>query len=240
MFDPFGDYDSRGYLRNFYSEKKLAIIERVMHRSFRVNIEHSFVDLGRKEHLAYDDVLRTHKTLFDSVYPWAGQDRLHTSPEIAVSRGGILFAHPKDAQFATEHALRLGHDKQTMTEKPGEIMGYLAYGHPFLDGNGRTIMIIHASLAHRAGISIDWTRTRKDEYIAALTRELVDPGKGHLDRYLKPFKNGPVSYERLAQEVPQIKGLEGFSRDAEALQHKPDAAHVRGPSSHRSRGGRSR
>jgi hypothetical protein len=38
-----------------------------------------------------------------------------------------------------------------MKAKPGEIMGYLAYGHPFLDGNGRTIMTVHSVLAQLVG-----------------------------------------------------------------------------------------
>jgi fido (protein-threonine AMPylation protein) len=29
-----------------------------------------------------------------------------------------------------------------MRERPGEVMGYFAHGHPFLDGNGRTIMVV--------------------------------------------------------------------------------------------------
>jgi hypothetical protein len=34
-----------------------------------------------------------------------------------------------------------------MTTKPGEVMGYLAFGHPFLDGNGpRTIGAFSRSL----------------------------------------------------------------------------------------------
>jgi fido (protein-threonine AMPylation protein) len=24
-------------------------------------------------------------------------------------------------------------------------MGYLAFGHPFMDGNGRTLMVVHAA-----------------------------------------------------------------------------------------------
>jgi hypothetical protein len=36
-------------------------------------------------------------------------------------------------------ALRKGNDEEYMKAKPGEIMGYLAYAHPFLDGNGSTI-----------------------------------------------------------------------------------------------------
>ena len=52
-----------------------------------------------------------------------------------------------------------------MTAKAGEVMGYLAYGHPFLDGNGRAIMVVHAELAQRAGFSIDWAATGKAAYL---------------------------------------------------------------------------
>jgi cell filamentation protein len=48
-------------------------------------------------------------------------------------------------------------------------------------------MVVLNELAHRAGISIDWSRTDKDAYLQALTRELDRPGAGELDNYLKPF-----------------------------------------------------
>jgi Fic family protein len=38
-------------------------------------------------------------------------------------------------------------------------MGYLAHGHPFLDGNGRTIMVLHCVLAQRAGFGQQRART---------------------------------------------------------------------------------
>jgi cell filamentation protein len=88
-----------------------------------------------------------------------------------VSKGRVLFAHPNDAEAAVTYGLKLGSEKEMMAEKPGEVMGYLAYGHPFLDGNGRTIMVVHAELAERAGISIDWTATAKAAYLNALTRD---------------------------------------------------------------------
>jgi cell filamentation protein len=66
-------------------------------------------------------------------------------------------------------------------------MGYLAFGHPFLDGNGRTIMVIHAQLAQRAGFSVDWAKTDKTAYLAALTKAIDEPGKGHLDASLAGF-----------------------------------------------------
>jgi cell filamentation protein len=158
--------------------------------------------------LSYEDVLATHKTLFESVYPWAGQDRAQTSPDIAVSKGSFLFAHPNHAKIAVEHALRVGQEKAIMARKPGEVMGYLAYGHPFLEGNGRIIMVLQAELAQRAGVSIDWAATTKVEYLAALTRELNSPGKGHLDTYLMPFLRDAVGSGRLASHLARTQGLD--------------------------------
>src|SRR4029077_4770797 len=171
-FDPFGDFATRGYLRNSEKEKDAAIVRRLEHASFTTGIDDAFTRLSKKKPLTYADVLNTHKTLFEAVYPCAGQDRATTSPDIAVSRRGVLFAHPKYIQNAIEHALKLGSDPKTMRDKPGEVMGYLAHGHPFLDGNGRTI--IHAVLAQRAGFSIDWAATGKNAYLDALTKDLDD------------------------------------------------------------------
>ena len=99
----------------------------------------------------------------------------------------MLFAHPKFVQNAIEHALKRGNDPKAMREKPGEVMGYRAHGHPFLDGNGRAIMVIHSILAQRAGFSVDWASTDKTDYLQALTNELDNPGKGMLDKYLEPY-----------------------------------------------------
>jgi len=124
-----------------------------------------------------------------------------------VSRGGVLFAHPKSIQNAIDHALKLGNAPKTMREKPGEVMGYLAHSHPFLDGNGRTIMVVHSILAQRVGISIDWAATDKTEYLLALTKELDDPGKGILDTYLEPHIRPAVS--DLKEHINAAKGLDG-------------------------------
>jgi cell filamentation protein len=96
-------------------------------------------------------------------------------------RKKLWFAYPQDIRRAIDYALHLGQEKAFMTAKPGEVMGQLAYGHPFLDGNGRTIMVVHCILAQRAGFSIDWASTNKDNYLAALSREIEAPGNGHLD-----------------------------------------------------------
>lgn len=208
-FDPFGDFESQGYLRNVANEKDLDIVRRLEHTSFITGIDLAFESLLKSKHLVYGDVLRTHKILFEAVYPWAGQDRLQIAPDVAISKGPVLFAHPQDIRPAVEFALNRGQDKKAMAARPGEIMGYLAYAHPFLDGNGRTIMIVHGVMAQRAGFSIDWAATDKADYLSALTRELDEPGRGHLDAYLKPFIREAVTADRLAEKIALAPGLDG-------------------------------
>jgi cell filamentation protein len=208
-FDPFGDFQTRGYLRNLVSEKDPDIVRRLEHYSFTTGIDDAFAQLAGRKNLSYEDVLGTHKILFEAVYPWAGQDRLQTAPGLAISKGPVLFARPEAIRRAVDYALKKGQDKEFMTLKPGEIMGYLAYGHPFLDGNGRTIMVVHSVLAQRSGFSIDWAATSKTDYLTALTNELDDPGKGLLDDYLKPFMKTAVAPNLLAAGVAAAPGLDG-------------------------------
>lgn len=214
-FDPFGDFATEGYLRNFEKEKDLAIVKRAENASFMTGLDEAFAYLTSSKVLTYDDVLKTHGILFGAVYPWAGRDRTQTAPKLTIKKGAVIFANAPEITAAVEFALRKGQDRDYMKARPGEIMGYLAYGHPFLDGNGRTIMTVHSVLAQRAGFSIEWSATKKDAYLDALTREIENPSKGHLDAYLKPFMRDPVSYEHLATVIVQAPGLDGSAQEAE-------------------------
>jgi cell filamentation protein len=214
-FDPFGDFATEGYLRNFEKEKDLAIVKRAENASFTTGLGEAFAHLAKSRVLTYEDVLKTHGILFGAVYPWAGQDRTRTAPKLTIKKGTVIFANAPEITAAVEFALRKGQDKDYMKAKPGEMMGYLAFGHPFLDGNGRTIMTVHSVLAQRAGFSIDWSVTKKDAYLDALTKEIENPSRGRLDAYLKPLMRDPVSRERLATAIVQAPGLDGSVQDAE-------------------------
>jgi cell filamentation protein len=214
-FDPFGDFATEGYLRNFEKEKDLAIVKRAENASFTTGLDEAFAHLAKSKVLAYNDVLKTHRILFGAVYPWAGQDRNQTAPKLTIKKGAVIFANAPEIPTAVEYALRKGQDKYYMMAKPGEIMGYLAYGHPFLEGNGRTIMTVHSVLAQRAGFSIDWSVTKKDDYLDALTKEIENPPKGYLDAYLKPFIRDPIAYEHLAAAIVHAPGLDGSVLDTE-------------------------
>jgi cell filamentation protein len=214
-FDPFGDFETRGYLRNVAKAKDPGIVQRLQHNSFLTGIDAALEHLKGQPTLAYGDVLHAHKTLFEGVFPWAGEDRLANAPNLFVSKGPVLFAHPNDVRKAVDYALQMGQDKALMRQKPGQVMGYLAYGHPFLDGNGRTMMLVHAELARRAGFGIDWGSTGKDEYLTALTAELETPDQGKLDQYLKPFVREGAGAS-VADAIKAAPGLDGNNADAVA------------------------
>jgi cell filamentation protein len=187
-FYPFGDLATRGDLRNRFGISDDAERKAVERTVVQINLRSVIRELRNKRHLSYDDVLFVHKQLFGGLYPWAGQDRSVTSPETDISKAGFrdLFARPEHIRMAMDHALRLASNSETMRSKPGTVMGYLAHSHPFLDGNGRTIMVIHQEMCRRAGFHIDWMKTDKTNYLTVLTEELVNPDKGFLDSYLAP------------------------------------------------------
>jgi cell filamentation protein len=202
-FDPFGDRDTRGYLRNYLATNDQTLLNRLENHAFKRNVEKALAALAGSRTLGYDEMLDTHRRLFISVYPWAGQDRAALAPDIAIAKGGAsdLFAHPADVRRAAEYGLAMGLDTRKMAANPGEVFGAFAYAHPFLDGNGRTIMAVHADLARRAGFHIDWEPIGKTEFLAALTAELRAPGT-RLDALMLPhLRPGPLPTERAAASL---------------------------------------
>jgi len=209
MFDPFGDFEVAGYLRNFATEKDLAIVKAAEHALFRAQLPAALAHLAACRRVGYDDFLTVHQLLFGGLYPWAGMDRVAVMPDKAITKGTVYFCHPQDCRRAVEDGLTRAQERGQMATRPGFIMGLFAYGHPFLDGNGRTMLLVHAELCFRAGISVDWTRTRKDPYLQALTHEIEDPNAGHLDAYLAPFIGAPIPREQWHASVAVIRGLDG-------------------------------
>jgi cell filamentation protein, protein adenylyltransferase len=210
VFDPFEDFAEKGYLRNKQGERDLRVVKEVEHALFVVHLPEAQQFLSTRRRIQYAEALRVHEILFSELYPWAGQDRRKVAPNIAVRKGEVMFAHPAAAQRAVEWALESGRNQAHMRAHPGEVMGHLAFGHPFLDGNGRTLLLVHSELCRRAGFSIDWPRTKKADYLAALTKEIESPGKDILDAYLKPFVGAVLDGEALAERMLAIKGLDGI------------------------------
>lgn len=209
VFDPFGDRASRGYLRNALATDDPALIARIEARAFSVNVQPALQSLETRSRLTHDDVLSTHRQLFQSVYPWAGQDRSVLAPDIAISKGGAsdLFAHPRDVRRGIEHGLEMAREPNAMRDRPGTVFGQLAYAHPFLDGNGRVLMVVHADLALRSGLHLDWSAVSKEAFLQALTAELCAPGTA-MDALLKPLvRPGPLPSATAAERVLATPGF---------------------------------
>ena len=178
---------------------------------FRAGLDDALVYLSTKAQLTYGDFLVVHKTLFSEIYPWAGKDRYELLPDKAISKADVKFCHPQEIERSIEYGLSLGQNKDVMRERPGEIMGLFAYGHPFLDGNGRTMLLIHTELCYRAGFSIEWERTTKIDYLTALSQEIEKP-RGHpLDHYLSQFIGKPRNRDSWGGAIRSIQGLDGQS-----------------------------
>lgn len=165
--------------------------------------------LSKAARIEYGHFLEVHRILFSDYYPWAGQDRQSTTPHKAINKGNVSFCNPLDIRRAVDHGLQLGQSKKTMHRKLGEVMGLFAYGHPFLDGNGRTMLLVHHELTHRAGFSVRWEATNKHDYLSALTQEICNPGQGHLDGYLIQFKGDSLERGHWGKRVFDMRGLDG-------------------------------
>lgn len=211
MFDPFSDFETEGYLRNKFGEKDSNVIRELEHTMFRAGLDDALANLSTKEQLTYGDFLAAHKTLFSEIYPWAGKDRYELLPDKAISKAGVKFCHPEEIERSIEYGLSLGQNKDVMRERPGEVMGLFAYGHPFLDGNGRTMLLIHTELCYRAGFSIEWEKTAKTDYLTALSQEIEKPRERPLDRYLSQFIGETRSRDSWGGAIGNIQGLDGQS-----------------------------
>ena len=183
--DPFGDRATRGHLRNRIGTADPAEIARIEAKTFAANILPALETLEASRTITYRDVLAVHQRLFSTVYSWAGQDRAALLSETPGSRISSLFAAPGDAQLNMETGLVMGLDPAIMRSRPGEVFGRLAQAHPFLEGNGRTLMAVHADLARRADINIDWSQISKPTFMSALVQELKASGSA-MDTLIRP------------------------------------------------------
>lgn len=189
VLDPFGDYETAGYLRNRYASPDREAIGRLMTVAYEQKVLSVVRFLRRVPLIRYEHVTETHFRLFDSLFPWAGEDRSVNAPHLAISKAGYvkMFAHPADCRRAAEYALSLGQDSAYLRAHPGEVYGLFAHAHPFLEGNGRTILTVFAELTRRAGFLIRWEEIGKTEFLRTLTDELHRPQRGTMDTFLRAF-----------------------------------------------------
>jgi cell filamentation protein len=230
----FGDFETAGYLQNALQLKDPAEVKESEHLSFELSLEEALEFLARKKPIDYRSVLKVHEILFSGFYPWAGKDRNELVPHLAVFKGSegdpyrTVFEHPGSIKLSVDYALELASNKKRFRDNPGDVMGQLAFAHPFLDGNGRTILLVFMELCYRAKFAIEWSRTNRDDYLRALSEEIESPFKGHLSHYLKPFVVDIAHRDEWAAMIGGIKGLDGLDKEGityESLDN-PEVQHI--------------
>lgn len=102
MFDPFGDFDTEGYLRNFDKEKDLEIVKIAEHELFRAQLPVALNFLAKKKRIEYSDFLKVHQILFEGLYPWAGKDRAEILPYSAIRKKICISATPASASLQSQ------------------------------------------------------------------------------------------------------------------------------------------
>lgn len=211
-FDPFGDFDTRGYLRNSRSYKTTSAVKRFEHREYYRNIHLVRDYLAAASIIDYAALLETHRLLFSTVYPWAGDDRATLGIPTVIVKGRLHFATAAEIHRIASQGLTLASDPSIMAKQPGLLIGNLAFAHPFLEGNGRAFLAVQTELARRAGISIDWRRIPFRQYLSELTREIVLPGEGHLDIFLAPYTKPNPDQLILEQHQPDFSQPQSTTR----------------------------
>ena len=163
MFDPFNDFQTAGYLRNAEAQKDPKKVRRAEFVAFHYRLEEALDQLKRRRGtLTYGDYTRVHKTLFQDYYPWAGRDRHDLKVGRVITKGpNVQFELSENCRQAVEWGLGIGNDIDYIRQRPGEVMGAFAWGHPFLDGNRRAMLLVHSELYHRADFAIDWIASNK-------------------------------------------------------------------------------
>lgn len=130
-----------------------------------------------------------HKSLFQDVYPWAGELR-----GVDTSKGSTYFC-PHDqiesefiglSEYLAQSSL-YGNEELSIEDFSREAaiyFGRLNWIHPFREGNGRTQRVLFSYLAAEHGISLVWSAVSKDAMVRACNDAMSDPSCRQLARLL--------------------------------------------------------
>lgn len=179
-WDPFGDQTTNGILRNHLRVHDGSVLGSMEYVSIRANMPRAIIDLRGDETIDLGSWLRTHHTLLADVFPWAGTIR-----HVDVYRGPVKFNFHHLLAREIEPVFQKANDPGFLRENIGYIYGELAFNHPFLDGNGRSLNTVFTELLRRSGLQLDWGSVDRTEYLKHLTQAVLLTNYSALDSYFK-------------------------------------------------------
>ncbi|MCJ8233187.1 Fic family protein [Aeromonas veronii] len=127
--------------------------------------------------------LKCHKYLFNGIYDWAGKYRVD---EVVVTNRNFPTENPDSVpqkmaefcnSFARKYLAHVGSDQNKMIDALVFAHKELAWIHPFMDGNGRTMRLYLEIVARTRGFKISWqkalsTKKRKKFYHYAVRKAI--------------------------------------------------------------------
>jgi cell filamentation protein len=130
-------------------------------------------------------LVQIHRTLFGSLYPWAGVFRSYD-----MALGHTTFHSNWIGRYLGDAAKMLNHrlphqpiellgeqkDRQHYALQAAEAYAYLNCAHPFREGNGRTSKTLLQVLATKAGYRLDFSAVTKKQWDTASRRSAPDYG----------------------------------------------------------------
>jgi len=170
-------------LRNKFGTTNKAELDSLEFSYVRANMKQALSMLQSEKVITLKSWLRCHAILFADLYPWAGQIR-----HLETSRGHTPFNRINEIETSTNDMLSRAKDSSFFSENLGEVYSVLAFNHPFLDGNGRSLNAVFTELARRSGFGIAWDEVDKETYLSTLTQGVMFMMYDPLDRYLNDLK----------------------------------------------------
>lgn len=166
-------------LRNKFGVTDKTELDSLEFSFIRANMKQALEMLQLEKEITLLSWQRCHLILFNDLYPWAGQIR-----HLEARRGHVPFNFKNDIESSTNDMLSRSKDSSFFRDHLGEVYSVLAFNHPFIDGNGRTLNAVFTELARRNDFGISWDRVNKETYLSALTNGVMFMMYDSLNRYL--------------------------------------------------------
>ena len=116
---------------------------------------------------SWECLRRLHVVMFEGLFTFAGEIRTHN-----ISKGGFRFAN---VLFLDKILPVIAGMPQSSFEEIVAKYVEMNIAHPFSEGNGRvTRLWLDAMLEREMHTRIDWTQIRRDDYMEAMRRSLVN------------------------------------------------------------------
>lgn len=188
-----GCYDGTNVLvnkKNIKDEEKLKYVEGQI---TSLQVHHLMNDEALNGKLDYNHLKKMHKTLFDELYDWAGQER-----KVNISKNTMFCEVRNLPTFANDIFSKLKKnnyyhdlDQEKFIDEMVNLYADLNCLHPFREGNGRTNKLFIQYVAGCKGLNFDFDSVPKDYWNKASEASIY----GQTQYLKKCFENSVIQLD---------------------------------------------